>query len=376
MEIKIIKEFFQKGLNITERIATKSLTLPILNNILLEVEDNFISLSATDLEIGVKWWSIAKTKDHGKIVIPSKILSQFISLLPEQPLDINIENNIIKIESGTQKTQLKGLNYDDFPIIPTLDKENIFIVNSQTFCEALNKVVKIPSTSSIKPEISGIYISFKKDEIKLAATDSFRLGEKIIPLTNKTEIKEESSLIVPQKTIEEIINIFGEKDIDLYISFSPDQILFESFIQDTDHPEIQLISKLIEGDYPDYNSIIPKETGIKITLPTKELIKQIRAAGLFGGKINEVRVNVHPKDNNVEFLSSDSDLGDYQSFLNGKIEGKELSISFNYRFLLDGLNNIKSSEVILELNSDDSPGIIKPVGDNTYFYIIMPIKTD
>jgi DNA polymerase-3 subunit beta len=376
MEIKIIKEVFQKGLSITERIATKSLTLPILNNILLEIEDNFISLSSTDLETGVKWWSMAKTKDQGKIVLPSKILSQFISLLPEQPLNIDIKDNLIKIESGTQKTQLKGLNSDDFPLIPTLNKEDIFVVNSQTFCEALSKVVKIPSTSSIKPEISGIYISFKKGEIKLAATDSFRLGEKTIPLTNKTEIKKETSLIIPQKTVEEIINIFGEKDIDLNISFSPDQILFESFIQDTDHPEIQLISKLIEGDYPDYESIIPKETGIKVILPIKELIKQVRAAGLFGGKVNEVRVNIHPKDNTVEFLSSDSDLGDYQSFLEGKVEGKELSISFNHRFLLEGLNNIKSSEIILELNSDDSPGIIKPVGDNTYFYIIMPIKTN
>jgi DNA polymerase-3 subunit beta len=376
MEIKIIKESFQKGLSVTERIATKSLTLPILNNILLEVEDNFISLSATDLETGVKWWSIAKTEDQGKIVIPSKILSQFISLLPEQPLDIDIKEDLIKVKSGTQKTQLKGLNSEDFPIIPTLNKENVFIVNSQTFCEASSKVVKIPSTSSIKPEISGIYISFKKDEIKLAATDSFRLGEKTIPLTNKTEIKKETSLIIPQKTVEEIINIFNEKDVDLHISFSPDQILFESFIQDTDHPEVQLISKLIEGDYPDYESIIPKETGIKVTLPTKDFIKQVRAAGLFGGKINEIRVNVHPKDSNVEFLSSDSDLGDYQSFLEGKIEGNELSISFNHRFLLEGLNNIKSSEVTLELNSDDSPGIIRPIGDNTYFYIIMPIKTD
>lgn len=376
MEIKIIKEFFQKGLNITERVATKSLTLPILNNILLEVEDNYICLSATDLEVGVKWWSVAKTKDKGKIVIPSRILSQFISLLPEKPLDINIKDNTIEVKSDKQKTQLKGLDYDDFPIIPTLEKENTFTVNSQTFCEALSKVVKIPSISSIKPEISGIYISFKEDEIKLAATDSFRLGEKTIILKNKVKIKGEKSLIVPQKTIEEIINIFGEKDVDLHISFTSDQILFESFIDNTNHSEIQLISKLIEGDYPDYHSIIPKETKIKITLSTKELIKQVKAAGLFGGKINEVKINIHPKDKNIEFLSSDSDLGDYQSFLDGKIEGKELSISFNHKFLLEGLNNIRSSEVSLELNSDDNPGIIKPIGDDTYFYIIMPIKTD
>ena len=375
MKLQILQEKIKQGLNITERISSKSLTLPILNNTLISTEGNFLNLSATDLEIGIKWWSLVKVEKEGNIAIPSRLLLNFINLLPNKKINILIKDDVLNIECDNYKTKIKGFTSEEFPLIPKIKKEEYVSVRSLNFCKNLTQLVDIAVPSTTRPEISGVYFNFQENSITAAATDSFRLGEKKISLTNQSLINKQQSLIVPQKTVKEIINIFGEKDQELRIYFSPNQIMFESLMQETDHEEVQVISRLIEGKYPNYQEIIPKKSTTQIILNKDSFINQIRTASLFSGKTNEVKLIINSKKKEVKILSQSSEIGEHQSLILGKIEGMDLEISFNYKFLLDGLSKIKSSEVVLELSGDSGPGVLRPVGDNTYLYVVMPIKS-
>lgn len=379
MKFTILKDKFKKGISIIEKISIKSNTLPILNNILISVEKNFLKLSATDLEVGIKWWVLVKTKKEGKIAIPSKVLSNYINFLPSKPIDFELKNDNLKIECENYKTIIKGVNADDFPIIPEVSKDEKINIDIKSFCRALSSVVDVASLSSIKPEISGIYLFFEKKSITITATDSFRLAENKIYLNEP--INKNYSLILPQKTAKEIINIFNEKEGNLTVYFSPNQIYFETYLIETAHPEIELTSRLIEGEYPNYQEIIPKKYDTKIIFPLEEFINQVKLASLFSGKINEIKLKINPSLNRVDFFSENPDTGEYQSFLNSKIEGKSCQISFNYKFLLDGLLSLnflkdKKSEAILELNGSDKPGILKLKDNENYIYLVMPIKSN
>lgn len=374
MKLIILQNKLKQGLSVIERASSKSFILPILRNLLLKAEKNFLELSATDLEIGIKWWILAKIEKEGKITIPISILSTFINLLPEKPINLIASNQILSVECENYKTKIKGQSSEDFPIIPEISEGISFSLNSLSFCQGLGQIVDIVFPSTVRPEISGIHFLIQKDLIKMAATDSFRLGEKTLFLEKPLPIEEEISLILPQKTAKEIINIFGEKEGELKILVSPNQILFESLMAETSHPQIHLSSKLIDGEYPNYQEIIPKKYETQVVLEKQEFLNQIKAASLFSGKVNEVKFKIDPKKEIVEISSQNPETGEYHSLLPGKIKGQGEEISFNYRFLNNGLLNIKSSEVIFELNGEVGPGVLKPVGDASYIYVVMPIK--
>lgn len=373
MKLLILQEKLKEGLKIIERISVKSLTLPILNNTLLKTEKNFLNLSATDLEIGINWWALAKIEKEGEIVLPIRVLSNFFDLLPNKQISLEKKDQYLIIESENFKTQIKGFSNEDFPIIPQISKEDFIELEINPFCQSLGQVVDIVISSQARPEISGVYFSFQKNIVKITATDSFRLSEKTLPLEKNLE--KEISFILPQKTVREIMNIFNEKEGKLKIYFSPNQVLFENQMVETPHPQIQLISKLIEGEYPAYQEIIPKKYQTQIILNKQDFLNQIKLASLFSGKINEVKLKIFPKKSEVEILSQNPELGEHHSILKGKINGEPLEISFNYKFLLDGLLNIKTPEVSFELSKEEGPAILKPVNDPSYIYVVMPIKT-
>ena len=355
------------------RVSSKSLTLPILNNVLVSAEKNFLNLAATDLEIGINWWTLSKTETEGKITIPSHLLLNFINLLPNKKINLQTDNNNLSIECESYKTKIKGLSADEFPIIPKINNADYISFDCALFCKSLGQIVDIPVPSTTRPEISGVYFLFQKDLVMMVATDSFRLGEKKIFLKNDSPLKKDYALIIPQKTAKELINVFGEKEGKIKVCFSPNQIMFESQMAETDHPQIQFVSRLIEGEYPNYQEIIPKKYTTQIILDKNEFSNQIKSASLFAGRTNEIKIKTNSSKELV-ISSQNQEIGDYQSAVPAKISGDNAEVAFNHRFLADGLTNIKSSEIIFELNSDSGPGVLKPVGDQTYLYVVMPIK--
>ncbi len=376
MKLFILQEQIKKGLNVIERVSSKSLTLPVLNNILISCEKNFLNLAATDLEIGINWWSLVKSEKEGKITVPVKLFSSFVSLLPNKKLCLSSRDNDLIIEYEDYKSEIKGLSADEFPIIPKItDGESVFI-DSFLFCQGLGQVCDIPVLSTTRPEISGVYLSFSKDMINIVSTDSFRLGEKKIFIKNNLNLSKDYSIIIPQRAAKEIINIFSELKGQVKIYFSSNQIMFESQMEETNHPQIQLVSRLIEGDYPNYKEIIPSKHATEIIADKSVFLNQIKTASLFSGKINEVKIKTDSAKNRIAILGQSSEIGKHESFIPVKLKGESAEVSFNYKFLIDGLANIKSSEVAFELNGDSGPGLLKPIGDASYIYVVMPIKNN
>ena len=373
MKITILKENFKQGLEIIEKIIGKNLTLPVLNNILISTEKNLLKLCGTDLEIGIKYWTLCKIEKEGEITIPAKFLYNFINSLPEEKIHLEVKNKILHINCSNYTTQIKGESSQDFPIIPKTETENFIEINSSPFCEGISKIVDFTTPNQTRPELSGIYFNFQKKQLNLTATDSFRLAEKTLYF--EKELNQGYSFILPQKTAQIIMNIFSQKEEKIKIYFSSNQVLFEAPFLEIPEPKIQIISRLIEGEYPNYQEIIPKTYETQVVLPKDEFLSQIRTASLFSGKINEVKIKVSAKNQGIEIFSQNPDLGENRSSLKAKITGKDVEISFNWRYLLEGLTHIKSSEVLLELNGGEGPAVLKPKGDETYLYVVMPMKT-
>lgn len=370
MHIICLQEKLKQALSITERIIGRNLTLPILNNVLLTVENNKLKISSTNLEIGISCWISGKIEQNGSITIPAKLISNFIGNLPKGKIELKTKDNQLEVKSENFKSKIKGLSADDFPIIPQLKEDPIMVLKKNNLKEGLSQVVKMASFSDSRPEISGVYMNFDKNNLKLVATDSFRLAEKNLELSNKINI---DPVIIPQRTIQEVIRILGEEDLsdnqknDVSVILSQGQVLF-------DFGSVQVVSKLIEGQYPDYQQLIPSDLQTQLILNREDLIKNIKVASLFGGKANGVKLDIKSKDQALEISSKDTDLGENKSNVSAKVEGKDLSIDFNYLYILDGLNHIYSDKIIFGFNSNNSPAIIKPVGDVSYTYVIMPIK--
>ncbi|MGM0439259.1 MAG: DNA polymerase III subunit beta [Patescibacteria group bacterium] len=374
MKFKILQGNLKDGVSITSRIATKSVSLPILKNIHLETKDSFLCLSSTDLEVAVKWWALTKVEEEGKTTIPLDVFSSFINLLPkEEKVNIKSEDNNINVECEDYNTEIKGLDAEDFPIIPKVEEDKEIKIKTDSFLEGLKQVVDVPSNTKVKPEISGVYFHFAGKTLKLAATDSYRLAEKIIFLEDKVE--DEFSFILPQKAAKELLNIFANEE-EIKVKFDSNQVLFESQMEEADHPRVQLTSKLIEGEYPNYQAIIPEKSNTEILLDKEEFLNKIKAASLFSGKVNEVTLSIKADSDEMNIVSEDNDLGNYKTNINGKTDGEDVDISFNHRFLKDGLSQIKSSEIVLSVNNESSPGKITPVGNDDFLYVVMPIKNN
>ncbi len=372
MKLRIKKEELKAGVQIVERIASRSTSLPILKNISIKAQKDMVNISATDLELGVEWWGVAKTDESGESIIPSSILSSFINLLPDSEIELESNKEDLNISCSNYNTQIKGFNPEEFPIIPDVSEKESVSINIQDLCKSLSCVVDIPTFSTTRPEISGILFKFEKNTLKVVATDSYRLGEKTIKLESNT--KNPFFFILPQRSAKEMISIFGEKEGELKIVSGSSQVLFELSMPSVKHPKIKLISRQIEGDYPNYEEIIPKKNQITAILERADLLNQIKAAGLFSGKSGEVIFKIEPTKNKIEIVSQNPEAGEYKSTLLGKITGKKETISFNYRYLVDGVLNIKTPEILFEINSSSEPGVFKPIKGIDFLYIIMPIK--
>ncbi len=370
MKVEILKSNLKNGLLISERVAGKNLSLPVLNNVLIVAQDNFLNLISTNLETTIKLWILSKVIKKGKAIALVRLFSGFISSLPEEKVIIEEKDHNLHIECGSVKTKIQSQNPEDFPIIPEFKDLDSMEIENKSFCASLSKIADIASPSQSRPEISGVYFSFFKD-IKIVATDSFRLAEKVIALEKPT--KKEYSFILPKDAAKDIINILGDKEGPLKIYFSSNQVLFELLMEDSKHPKVQVISRLIEGQYPNYQEIIPSKFKTQITLKKDEFLGQIKAASFFSGKTNELKISAGA-GKGLEIFTQSAGVGEFKSFVQATVEGEPIEISFNHKYLTDGLLNMGSSEITLNLSKEDGPCAIRPVGDSSYIYVVMPIK--
>ena len=363
MKINVITKNLHKALISTERIIGKSLNLPILSCVLLKTENGRLKLSSTNLEIGINYWIGSKINEEGEIAVPVKILSDFISNLPEDKIEIHSKENILNISTDDHKTQMVGFETKDFPLIPKVKGDPITTINSKVLANVLSSVFDSISLSETRPELTGVYVGFSTGEIIIASTDSFRLSEKKIEHNNNQLI----SVIIPRNTISEIIRLSGELDEDLKIYVSENQIQVSG-------ENIELVSRLISGHYPDYQKIIPVNSSSKAIYNKEELLKAVKLTSLFSSNINDIKIKVD--EDFTEVSAKHVDRGETNSKIKSKLVNEKFDLSLNYNYLLDGLKNIQSKEVVLEYVGQGSPLVLRPNDkDIKYLYLIMPLRS-
>jgi len=367
-----LQENLKRGLNIVGHATSKNINLPILNNILIKTHESEIEFISTNLEIGVNYKIRGKIEKEGEFTVDSKLITEYVNLLnTNEKVLIEQKDEELRIECGNYKTKIKGESAKEFPLIPTISEEKFFTFKINDFKKALNNIVFAVSNSENRLELTGVLFSFSKNLLDLAATDSYRLVEKSLKFNNENN-GEDLKIIVPSKTIQELIRILNNfeelenenEEIKIYLSES--QILFT-------FNSVSLISRLINGHYPDYKQIIPTSSKTKVLIKKTELIRAVKAASLFSKTgVNDIFLQFSKNKTIVSAFSGAS--GESQIKIECEVKGEDNEITINYRYLLDGLNNIDGEFIIISVLNDNSPCLIKAEKEDNYLYIVMPIK--
>jgi len=375
MKVTVLRDRLREGLAIVERTIARPSPLPILANVLITTEKNFLELSSTDLEIGIRYKTLVKTEEQGKIVIPPHPLSQLASLLPEEQITLLSKEGALSIQAKGYNTSIKTLDPEEFPIIPQPDTaEKPIEIQTKAFCAGLNQVAGMTGQGQARPEISGVFFSFHKEEVKIVATDSFRLAEKTISLEKR--LAKEETFILPQKGARELVAVLGERPGKTNIYISPTQAIFDYFLEEEPtQPHIQIISRLVEGEYPKYQDIIPTGHKTRVLLQRGEFLTRLKAASIFSSKLHEVNMFVDPTKGGIELQAQNTDVGENTAFMTAEITGKKTEAAFNWKFLLEGISQIKEGMIEMNFGEEDEPVTMRSLDEAGYFYMVMPIRT-
>lgn len=364
MKIEIIKDKLQKGLSITERVVGKNLSLPVLNNILIKVENNQIILRATNLEIGVEYKIKAKTEGEGVWIINPIVLSNFLNNLnTEDKIIIEDINDNLSISTKNNKTLLKTIS-DEFPELPKINSDLILKIDKNILLEGIKKVSYAASLSDIKPEISSVYIYNQNNNLYFVATDSFRLSEFSVFIDN---LLEDKGLIVPIKNIIELFRILNLIDEEIELLIDNNQLGIKS-------DDFYFVSRVINGVYPDYQQIIPKEFISSIVLNKEELINTLKLHNVFSDKFN--KINLSFDGDNLSFESKNDDIGETNTLIKVlEKEGLPFNININGRYLLDLLSSIDNNKVFIGFTDSNKPLLIKYSNNkNNFNGLVMPLN--
>jgi DNA polymerase-3 subunit beta len=381
MKLTCTQENFKKAIYSTERVVGKQITLPILENILLQTDGGMLKISATNLEIGVFLKIGAKIEKEGTITIPARLISNFVNNLPaESTVSLEVIDQTLHIESGASKAQIKGLQSQDFPIIPEMEGEFLFSLPAQEIREAIPRLAICVSLDSTRPELTGFNVVLQKNDVHIAATDSFRLAEAVISLKKEKEqlydifTDKTTSIIVPLNTFSEVFRVIDNETQEIKVGIEESQIFFQV-------DNVRIVSRLINGKYPEYRQIIPQQFTTKVFLEKDAALRAVKIAGIFtNSKSGEVKFVIDAKSSEVTVESRAEEVGENKTVLQAEIEGPGQEAVFNPRYMVDGLQAIGSPQFVLLMNSGASAAVLRMVqGEkkeevSTYTYVVMPIK--
>lgn len=367
MRIVCTHENLRKGLNLTSRVSSGSTTLPVLNNILLKTENGLLKISATNLEIGVNTWIRCKVDEEGAVTVPARTFNDLINNLPNDNVSLFLEDSYLFIESGNYKTKIKGLNAEEFPLIPQIEEQNPIEIVAHELKDAISQVVFAAAVSETMPEISGILFAFEEGTLKLVATDRYRLAEKVIRLASQAQNSPSKSMIIPNRAVHELhksLSAYEGSSVKIYTS--QNQLLFK-----TDDTEI--ITRLIDGQYPDYKQLIPQEFNTEIIAETKDLTAAMRTAGIFTTTGNNITLEFS-EPGTLVVRSASGDLGESVVKVPATVTGHEGNIIFNHKYILDCLTCSNSKNIKFNIINGTSPAVIQSAEMAGYTYLVMPIK--
>ena len=373
MKLSCLQENLNKGLNVVGRAVATRTTLPITNNILLATDQSRLKLAATNLEMAITCWTGAKIEEEGAITVPARLLTEFISSLPSDKIDINLSprTKTLELKCARFEARISGVDAKDFPPIPKIDEGITAKVEIAALQQGIDQVVFAAATEESRPVLTGVDAQFNGDLLTLAAADGFRLAVYKLPLG--APVDQPTEVIIPARTLAELNRLMADQEEAVEITVNPNksQALFRL-------KNIELVSQLVQGTFPNYAQLIPQSYNTRMVVSVAEFLRATKTASIFardGSGI--VRLVITPgaelAPGKLTVSARSEEIGDDVGEIDATVDGEEAKIAFNGKYLTEVLGVLRESQVALETTNPSSPGVVRPVGVDNYVHVVMPM---
>lgn len=379
MRVSCLQENLARGLSIVGRAVSPRSTLPVLGNILIATDQGRLKLAATNLEVAITCWIGAMVEEDGAITVPARLLSEFVSQLPPERIDMDlaVRTLTLNLRCARYDTHIKGIDASEFPIIPEAGGDGAVRVEALTLRKMIGQVVYAAATDESRPTLTGVHTRFQGDRLTMAATDGFRLAVRSTTLPQS--VKEKIEVIIPARALAELSRIIGllpdadKQFAEITVSSARNQVLFRL-------PDVEMVSQLIDANFPNYEGIIPRSFVTRVAVDTAAFLRALRLASLFArDSSNIVRFQITPgaggAPGTLTLTATSAEAGDNVADLDAVVEGPAAEIAFNARYMIDVLSVIEEPQVALETTRPSAPGVIRPVGvgPEEFTSVVMPM---
>lgn len=370
MKLSVMQENLARGLSVVSRAVSTRSTLPVLANVLLKTEDAGLKLTATNLEIGITYWVPGKIDTDGATTVPAKLLTDYVNALGGgERVDLELTGGeTLHLKAGRYESHIKGIDADEFPAIQTAGERPTTRISQKVLRRALGETAFAAASDEARPILTGVLARFEGDTVTLAAADNYRIAVKSIPILDAVP---DTSVVIPARALNELVRILADVDepVEIVLAQARNQILF--------HLEgVDLVSRLIDGQFPNYQQVLPQSHSTRAVLDREELLRAVRPAALIAHEsANIVKLQIASDGEAGITVSANAEIGDHVGQVEAAVEGDGTTIAFNARYLADVLTNVEAEQFALELNGPLSPGVFKPVGDDEYVHVVMPVRT-
>lgn len=376
MKVTVLQENLARGLGIVSRAVSPRSTLPVLSNILIATDEGRLRLSATNLEMGITCWIAARIEEEGSVTIPARTFADLVNTLPGEQvaLNLDVQTQTLNVRSGTSTNDIKGIDAQEFPPFPAPEMEEALQLNVADFKEMVQQVAFAASVDEARPVLMGVLVNVQGDQIVMAAADGFRLSVRTATLSAPAQ--QPVNVLIPARALSELARIAstgdGENAISMFVPQGRGQVIFRV-------KDVELVSQLIDGAFPDYQQIIPRSYKSRTLISTASLLKACKQAEIFAREgSNVARLDIKAAQgemapSEVEISATSEETGKNETIVEATVDGSGLLIAFNVKYLREVLEIIKTPNVALETSAPNAPGVIRPVGDDSFLHVIMPM---
>jgi DNA polymerase-3 subunit beta len=364
MKFEAPLEDLSRAVSTSSRFAERRANLPALGSILLTAEGSRLVLRATNLECGVEIALPAKVSKEGTVAVPANVLAGFLGNARGKTISANLQGEVLKVETGSVSASIKTVPHEDFPMLPRVSADHSFVVKAQDLARAIRCVAYCASLSAVKPELQSVLIFGDAGKLTAVATDSFRLSEKTVPLGKGGSVPQ---MLVPARNAGELVRILDGVSGDVEVYYNEHQISLQA-------DDAYYTSRLLDGAFPNYRQIIPKDFTTEAVVLREEMAGALKSLSIFADKFAQVSLSLEPKQKAMLLTSRNPDVGEQISTVKATVEGDQVSVSFNGKYLADSLQSISGDSVRLHSNGPGKAMLIKDAGDSSFLYLAMPMN--
>jgi DNA polymerase III subunit beta len=363
MKLQVTQENLARALNSVSRVASSRGTLPILSNVLVKTVGNRLSIAATNLDIAITHFIGSKVSQEGAITVPARLMQDFVSSLPGGVIELKLDDYKLHISTDQYQSVINGVSAEDYPVMPAITEGKSWKIAAKTLKTGLQQVVVAASTDEARPVLTGVYLHNHEGQLYMVATDSYRLAEKTLMKT-----KEDTNLLIPASALQDLLRILGEAEDEVTVTHDDQQVLFKV-------GDIELVTRLIEGNYPDYRKLIPSSFATSATLKRADLTNITKVSSLFAREsAGSVTINLDKEAQVVSIRSVASQLGENTATADAKVSG-DGTITLNSRYILDALHALSGEDVTFSFNGKLEPWVLTDPKSSDYLHVIMPLKS-